>query len=81
MERNPKYSDSVNAMNGCLAGCFRITRLTFTFLLVLLFGPYVGIILLCWWFIAWIIGLIFPGREFFPVRRIWTKIRALVKKQ
>ena len=81
MERNPKYSDSVNAMNGCLAGCSRIAGLTFALLLIFVLGPYVGIILLCWWFIAWILGLIFPGREFFPVRRIWTKIRALVKKQ
>lgn len=76
MERNPKYSDSVNAMNGCL----RFFGLVYLCLVMLMLAPYIGILLLCWWVIAWILGLVFPGREFFPIRRIWAKIQSWVKK-
>lgn len=74
MERNPKYSDSVNAMNGCL----RFFWLVYLCLVILMLAPYIGILLLCWWVIAWILGLIFPGREFFPIKRILTSISSMM---
>lgn len=43
-------------------------------------APYVGILLICWWVIAWILGLLFPGREFFPIKRVWTGLCAWVER-
>ena len=60
--QNPKYSDSVNAANGCLIGCLDIFGDVCLLLLVFLVGPYIGLLLLCWWVVAWILGLIFHGK-------------------
>jgi hypothetical protein len=42
-------------------------------LLLIAIAPYVGILLLGWWIIAWILGLIFPGKEFFPIKKLFSK--------
>ncbi len=80
MEKNPKYSDSVNAMNGCLVGCLRFFWQVFACVLIITLAPYVGILFLIWWPIAWILGLVFPGREFFPIKRIWAGMCGWVKR-
>ena len=80
MEKNSKYSDSVNAMNGCLLGGLRLLWQLFAAMLVLTIAPYVGVLFLMWWPVAWILGLLFPGREFFPARRIWEKMSGWVKR-
>ena len=41
-------------------------------ILIISFMPYVGLAFLVWWPIAWILGLVFPGRDFFPFKRIWA---------
>ena len=61
MENNPKYSDSVNAMNGCLVGCLRFFWQVFACVLIITLAPYVGILFLIWWPFAWILGLVFPA--------------------
>ena len=80
MEKNPKYSDSVNAMNGCLVGCLHLFWQMFACILIVALAPYVGILFLIWWPIAWILGLVFPGREFFPVKRILAGMSGWVKR-
>lgn len=75
-----KYSDSVNAANGCLFGCLEIFGDVCLILLVLLVGPYIGLLLLCWWVVAWILGLIFPGKEFFPIKKIWASVSEWFKR-
>ncbi len=80
MENNPKYSDSVNAMNGCLVGCLRFIFQVFACLLIIALAPYICILCLIWWPIAWILGLVFPGREFFPIKRIWAGMCGWVKR-
>ena len=78
--QNQKYSDSVNAANGCLFGCLEIFGDVCLILLVLLVGPYFGLLLLCWWIVAWILGLIFPGKEFFPIKKVWTRVSDWFKR-
>jgi hypothetical protein len=73
MRNNPKYSDSVNAMNGCLLFFLKLLGLTMGTLLLIAIAPYVGILLLGWWIIAWILGLFFPGKEFFPIKKLFSK--------
>ena len=80
MEKNPKYSESVFAMNGCLVGCLHLLGQMFACILIIALAPYVGILFLIWWPIAWILGLVFPGREFFPVKRIWIGMCSWVKR-
>lgn len=50
-------------------------------LLVLLVGPYIGLLLFCWWFVAWIFGLIFPGKEFFPIKKMWSRASVWFKRK
>jgi hypothetical protein len=80
MEKNPESSDSVNAMNGCLVGCLRFFWQVFACVLIITLAPYVGILFLIWWPIAWILGLVFPGREFFPIKRIWAGTCGWIKR-
>ena len=75
-----KYSDSVNEMNGCLLGCLDIFGDACLILLVVLVGPYIGLLSLCWWVVAWILGLIFPGKEFFPIKKMWARASAWFKR-
>ena len=78
--QNPKYSDSVNAASGCLIGCLDIFGDVCLLLLVFLVGPYIGLLLLCWWVVAWILGLIFHGKEFFPIKKMWARISGWFKR-
>ena len=80
MENRSEYSDSVNAMNGCLIGCADLLGMICGWLLIIILAPYVGLLFLIWWIVAWILGLIFPGREFFPIKRIWAWMCGWVKR-
>ena len=80
MENNPEYSESVNAMDGCLAGCLRFFWQVSACVLIIMLAPCVGILFLFWWPIAWILGLVFPGREFFPIKRIWAGTCGWIKR-
>ena len=47
----------------------------------LLLFPYFLILLLLWSPIAWILNLIFPGREFYPINRAWPVINRWVESK
>ena len=80
MENRSEYSDSVNAMNGCLIGCADLLGMICGWLLIIILAPYVGLLFLLWWIVAWILGLIFPGREFFPIKSIWAGMCGWIKR-
>ena len=61
-----EYSDSVKAMNGCLGALFEVFAYFWVIMALLLLGPVILVSLLFWWIIAWILGLMYPGKEFFP---------------
>jgi len=71
---NPEYSDSVNAMNGCLGYVGQVISYMCIILLFILLSPVIAVVLLVWWIVAWILGLIFPGKEFFPIKKIFNSI-------
>lgn len=77
----PQYSDSVNAMNGCLGAVGQVFAYTMVILLLLCTAPAIIMILLFWWIIAWILGLIFPGKEFFPIKKIWDSVSRWTKEK
>lgn len=60
--------DSTNSTNGCLLFIGQI----FVAIIIITLLPYAVILSLLWWPFAWILGLLFPGRDFFPIKRIWT---------
>ena len=70
----PEYADSVVLMNGCLGFILKIIVYSFIVILIIVFGPLIALLLLAWWIVAWVLGLAFPGREFFPIRKIWNAI-------
>ena len=76
-----EYSDSVNAMNGCLGAVGQVFAYTMVILLLLCTAPAIIMILLFWWIIAWILGLIFPGKEFFPIKKIWDSVSRWTKEK
>ena len=76
-----EYSDSVNAMNGCLGAVGQVFTYTMVILLLLCTAPAIIMILLFWWIIAWILGLIFPGKEFFPIKKIWDYVSRWTKEK
>ena len=47
----------------------------------LLLFPYLLILLLLWSPIAWILNLIFLGREFYPINRAWPVINRWVESR
>jgi len=75
------YSDSVNAMNGCLGAVGQVFVYTMVILLLLCTAPAIIMILLFWWIIAWILGLMFPGKEFFPIKKIWDSSSRWAKEK
>ncbi len=77
---HPEYSDSVNAMNGCLFYCLEIVSWFCSIVVFLALAPWIGLLLLVWWFIAWILGLIFPGKEFFPIKKIYHSVSGWCEK-
>ena len=76
-----EYSDSVKAMNGGLGALFEVFAYFWVIMMLLLLGPVILIILLFWWIIAWILGLMFPGKEFFPIREIWNSVSRWMKEK
>ena len=75
-----EYSDSVNAMNGCLGYVGQVISYTCIILLFILLAPVIILVLLAWWIIAWILGLIFPGKEFFPIKKIYHSVSPWFKR-
>lgn len=59
-------------MDGCLFGCFKLIAQLILCLFLFALAPYAIILMLIWWPIALILGLIFPGHDFFPFKRIWS---------
>ena len=43
-------------------------------LLIVLVMPFIGVALLVWWPIAYLLGLAFPGRAFFQPKSVWNKL-------
>ena len=75
-----EYSNSVKAMNGCLGALGNILAYSMVIYLLLCTAPAIIMILLLWWIIAWILGLIFPGKEFFPIEKIWDSVSQWVNE-
>lgn len=46
-----------------------------------LFFPYLFILLLLWSPIAWILGLIFPGKNFYPINKAWSLANSWVESK
>ncbi len=76
-----EYSDSVNAMNGCLGALLDVFTYFWVIMMLLLLGPVILLVLLFWWIIAWILGLMFPGKEFFPIKKIWNSASRWAKEK
>lgn len=70
----PEYSESVKAMNGCLGYCLKVIICVYAIIIILALAPFAAILLLAWWIIAWILGLIYPGKEFFPIKQIYHSV-------
>lgn len=70
-EGGSKYAPSVEAMNGCLFFLGKV----FLMLILILLLPAIIPLLLFWWIVAWILGLIFPGKDFFPYQQMWDSSR------
>ena len=47
----------------------------------ILFFPYFLILLLLWSPVAWVLNLIFPGREFYPINKAWPIINRWVESK
>lgn len=75
-----EYSDSVNAMNGCLGYVGQVISYMCIILLFIMLAPVVIVVLLARWFIAWFLGLIFPGKEFFPIKKIYHSVAPWFKR-
>ena len=71
----PEYAESVQAMNGCLKSVGEIFLYAYLIVLTMCMAPLIILVLLLWWIIAWILGLIYPGKEFFPIRKVWERTR------
>ena len=67
--------------NGCLGALFEVFAYFWVIMALLLLGPVILVILLFWWIIAWILGLIFPGKEFFPIKKIWDSVSRWMKEK
>ena len=52
----------------------------FVILLLLLLAPVIIFGLLTWRIIAWILGMMFPGNEFFPIKKVWGSVSGWAKK-
>ena len=81
INKRAEYSDSVNAMNGCLGAVGQVFVYTMVILLLLCTAPAIIMTLLFWWIIAWILGLMFPGKEFFPIKKIWDSASRWAKEK
>lgn len=66
----PKLSPSAEAGDGCLAAIAKF----FVVLLIIAVLPVLIPLLMFWWIFAWIFGHIFPGKEFFPIKRIYNSV-------
>jgi hypothetical protein len=71
--RKVRYSDSVEFTNGCV-------YYFFVLLLLCIFAPVLLCALIVWWFVAWILGLIFPGKEFFPIGKVLKWFSRVLKR-
>ncbi len=71
----PEYVESVQATNGCLKNVGEIIVYTYLILFTMCLAPLIIVVLGAWWFIAWILSLIFPGKDFFPIMKVWSKSR------
>lgn len=79
-EQPDECSDSVKAPNGCLVAFGEAISYFFIILLLLLLAPVIILGLLIWWIIAWILGLMFPGKEFFPIKKVWGSVSGWAKQ-
>lgn len=79
-EQPDECSDSVKATNGCLVAFGEAISYFFIILLLLLLAPVIILGLLIWWIIAWILGLMFPGKEFFPIIKVWGSVNGWAKQ-
>ena len=79
-EQSNEDSDSVKAMNGCMGAFGEAISYFFVILLLLLLAPVIIFGLLTWWIIAWILGMMFPGNEFFPIKKVWGSVSGWAKK-
>ncbi len=68
----PQYADSVNAMNGCFKWVINVFVYSFLIVLTMCLSPLIIFVLLIWWIVAWVLGLLYPGKEFMPLGKVWN---------
>ena len=54
---------------------FKFFGLVFLMVIVLILLPTFLLLLPLWWILAWILEQIVPGKDFFPIGKIWSKLR------
>lgn len=53
---------------------FKFFGLVYLTVIVLILLPTFLLLLPLWWIIAWILEQIFPGKDFFSIGKIWSKL-------
>ena len=53
---------------------FKFFGLVYLMVIVSILLPTFLLLLPLWWIIAWILEQIFPGKDFFPIGKIWSKL-------
>lgn len=53
---------------------FKFFGLVYLMVIVLILLPTFLLLLPLWWIIAWLLEQIVPGKDFFPIVKIWSKL-------
>ena len=53
---------------------FKFFGLVYLMVIVLILLPTCLLLLPLWWILAWILEQIVPGKDFFPIGKIWSKL-------
>ena len=69
-----------NTATGCLGYCLDVFSYTMLILMLILLAPAIIFGVLVWWIVALILGLFFPGKDFFPVKKVWKSVSAWFEK-
>ncbi len=59
---------------------FKFFALVFLLVFLLILAPTFLLIIPIWWPVAWILGRIFPGHDFMPLKKIFSAIYDLVAR-
>ena len=66
--------------NGSLGYCIKVFSYVMLILTLIILSPLFIFGVLAWWIVALILGLFFPSKDFFPIKKVWTAIADWFKK-